>query len=134
MASPSDSSSFSCGISHIGLAVSDIDASFTFFDVLGFKKVGGDEAYPSYFISNDKIILTLWKTNDNYNTFDRKMNVGLHHLALQVETNEKLVQAYEAVLKVPGAKSEFGPQTFPFGTHAMVYDPSGIRIELAHHL
>ena len=127
------SSPLACGISHIGLSVNDIDASFAFFEVLGYKKVGGDESYPSYFISNDKNILTLWQTNEKYVSFDRKSNVGLHHLALQVDTEAQLLEAYEAVLKVPGTKNEFGIQPFPFGKHAMVHDPSGLRIELSVH-
>lgn len=126
-------SSLCSGISHIGLAVSDLEGSFAFFEALGYVKVGGDESYPSYFISNEKNILTLWKTNDDSVGFDRKRNVGLHHLALQVDSEAKLVEAYETVLKIPGTKSEFGPKPFPFGKHAMLYDPSGIRVELALH-
>ena len=130
----SSSTSLSSGISHIGLAVSDLDASFLFFEALGYKKVGGDESYPSYFISNDKSILTLWQTDANATSFNRKINVGLHHLALQVDSEESLNAAYNAVLKVPGTINEFGPKNGAFGKHAMVYDPSGLRIELSLHL
>jgi lactoylglutathione lyase len=129
----SSSSSLCSGISHIGLAVSDLEASFAFFEALGYKKVGGDESYPSYFISNDNGLLTLWKTDENSVAFNRKTNVGLHHFALKVETEEKLHEAYHAVLKVAGTESEFGPKDFPFGKHAMVHDPSGLRIEFSFH-
>jgi lactoylglutathione lyase len=132
--SSSSSSSLCSGISHIGLAVSDLEASFLFFEALGYKKVGGDESYPSYFISNDKSILTLWQTDANAVCFNRKINVGLHHLALQVNSEEALHDAYNAVLKVPGTTNEFGPKDFPFGKHAMVHDPSGLRIEFSLHL
>lgn len=128
------SSTFSIGISHIGLAVNDLDASLAFFEALGYKKVGGDPSYPVYKISNDRTILTLWKTDEDYSSFNRKKNVGLHHLALQLETESQLLDAYEAVLKVPGTKSEFGLQSFGLGKHVMVIDPSGLRIELAIHV
>lgn len=43
------------GVDHLGLTVSNLDASKAFFtDVLGFKTLGNDPAYPAYFLSNNK--------------------------------------------------------------------------------
>ena len=38
------------GVDHLGLTVSNLDASKAFFtDVLGFKTLGNDPVYPAYF-------------------------------------------------------------------------------------
>jgi catechol 2,3-dioxygenase-like lactoylglutathione lyase family enzyme len=123
------------GISHVGLAVSDLQASYRFFQAMDFEKIGESTDYPAYFLaeSGSGSIITLWQTSDGAKPFDRKNQVGLHHLALRVPTLEALDAAYETALKVDGAKSEFSPQPFGFGKHAMVFDPSGIRVELAYH-
>jgi catechol 2,3-dioxygenase-like lactoylglutathione lyase family enzyme len=123
------------GISHVGLAVSDMEASYKFFQTLGFEKVGGSPEYPAYFLceTGSGAIVTLWQTPGGAAPFDRKGQVGLHHLALRVATEAALDAAYEAAIKVEGATSEFSPQPFELGVHAMVYDPSGIRVELAYH-
>jgi lactoylglutathione lyase len=132
-------SNLTAGISHVGLSVSDLDASFNFFEALGFKKVGGVESYPSFFISDGKSLITLWKTEANATPFNRRTNVGLHHLAIKVSSREALDEAYAAVSKVKGVRIDgegaFGPEALngmPL-THAMVYEPSGNRIELTFH-
>jgi catechol 2,3-dioxygenase-like lactoylglutathione lyase family enzyme len=122
------------GISHVGLSVSDLKASVVFFKALGFKEAGGVESYPSVFVTNGSIFLTLWKTEEgNTVPFNRRTNVGLHHLALQVPSEEALINAYETVLEVKGVSSDFPPEPFGFGKHAMVFEPSGNRIELSYH-
>jgi catechol 2,3-dioxygenase-like lactoylglutathione lyase family enzyme len=123
------------GISHVGLAVSDLQASHRFFRTLGFEKIGESPAYPAYFLceSWSGAIITLWQTSEGAAPFDRKGQVGLHHLALRVATEAALDVAYKAAIKVEGATSEFSPQPFEFGKHAMVFDPSGIRVEIAYH-
>jgi hypothetical protein len=48
---------------------------------------------------------------------------------------DALAKAHETALKVEGVVNEFGPQPIegtPL-THAMVFEPSGIRIEFTHH-
>jgi lactoylglutathione lyase len=133
------SSSLVAGISHIGLSVSDLDASFKFFEVLGYKKIGGVETYPSYFLHDGTAMLTLWKTEDDYTAFDRRKNVGLHHLALKVPSLDALNNAFEAASKVEGVRTSgegaFEPQKLQGTglTHAMLYEPSGNRIELTYH-
>ena len=132
-------SNLTSGISHVGLAVSKLDASLAFFQALGYNKVGGVESYPSYFVSDGHVLLTLWKTDDDARPFDRRKNVGLHHLAIRVASLEALDKAYEAVGKVEGVRLDgegaFGPvklEGTPL-THAIVYEPSGNRIELTYH-
>ena len=134
-----NSSPFTVGISHIGLSVSDLDASFKFFQVLGYNKIGGSESYPSIFIHDGTAMLTLWKTDEDYIPFNRRKNTGLHHLALKVPSIQALNDAYEAVSKVEGVRTTgegaFGPQKLEGTglTHAMLYEPSGNRIELTYH-
>jgi catechol 2,3-dioxygenase-like lactoylglutathione lyase family enzyme len=47
-----DSSNLTIGFSHVGLSVSDLNASLKFFEAIGYKKVGGVESYPSLFLSD----------------------------------------------------------------------------------
>lgn len=131
--------SLTVGISHVGLAVANLDASFQFFEALGYKKVGGVDSYPSYFIHDGTALLTLWQTDKDPTPFDRRKNVGLHHLALKVSSLEALQQAFDAVSKIEGVRitgeGAFAPQKLegtPL-THAIVFEPSGNRIELTYH-
>lgn len=127
------------GFSHVGLSVHNLDTSLKFFQALGFNKVGGVESYPSIFLSDGSSLLTIWKTDEDYTPFDRRKNVGLHHLAIRVTSRDALDQAYKAVGEVEGTKVDgdgaFSPQKLegtPL-THAMVFEPSGNRIELTFH-
>lgn len=123
------------GYHHAGLTVRDLDASLKFFEAIGFNKVGGDPSYPAYFLLDaNYTLLTLYQADKDAVSFDRRKNIGLHHLAIKVPTVEAVTAAYEAVIKVDGVKSDFAPcqlEGFPI-THAMVFEPSGIRIEFAH--
>lgn len=121
------------GLHHVGLTVSQLEASAAFFiDVLGFHEVKRNPDYPAIFVSDGYIMLTLWAVQtDEYQLFDRKRAVGLHHLALQVESEEALQMVYER-LKLSGVAIEFGPELVKSGPakHLMCFEPSGIRIEL----
>ncbi len=59
-----------------------------------------------------------------------KVNIGLHHLALSVESFEQLDAIHEKI-KVSGINIEFSPELLRAGPsrHMMCYEPSGIRIE-----
>jgi lactoylglutathione lyase len=134
-----DSSKLTIGISHVGLSVSDLDASLKFFEALGFNQVGGVESYPSLFLSDGSSLLTIWQTDEGATPFDRRKNVGLHHLAIKVPSLEALNKAFEVVSKVQGVRVDgegaFKPQALdgtPL-THAIVFEPSGNRIELTYH-
>lgn len=123
------------GIDHIGLSVSDLDASENFFvEALGFSISGRDPEYPAVFMSNEEMSLTLWQTSDNTVEFDRKHNVGLHHLAIKITSFEALDALYEKVQKIPNVVIEFAPELAYGGPakHMMIREPSGNRLELVH--
>ena len=123
------------GLDHIGLSVSKLDASTDFFvNVLGFKVFGRDSKYPAAFLNNGEMSLTLWQTADDAVAFDRKNNVGLHHLAIKVASFEALDDLYKAIDSMPEVVIEFAPELFYGGPakHMMIREPSGNRIELIH--
>lgn len=120
------------GVQHIGLAVSNLEESAAFFTgLLGWQEVKRRDDYPAIFVKDGAVMLTLWKTQiEEPVPFNRKNNVGLHHLALQVETKEDLYQILD-VLKANQVEIEFEPTLLREGPsmHMMCYEPSGIRIE-----
>jgi catechol 2,3-dioxygenase-like lactoylglutathione lyase family enzyme len=122
------------GIDHIGLAVQNLNDTRDFFiQCLGWNLVGERPAYPAAFVSDGHVLLTLWQvTNqDKLVAFDRKTNVGLHHLALRVGSEEALDDIFSRVSGWPGVVPEFAPENLGEGPkrHAMVYEPGGIRLE-----
>ena len=120
------------GANHIGLTVSKLEESAAFFtSVLGWKEVRRKDDYPAIFVSDGSIMLTLWATKEVPSTsFNRKSNVGLHHLALQVENEASLYEVHER-LKNSATTIEFAPEALGNGPakHMMCYEPSGIRLE-----
>ncbi|MDB5789354.1 MAG: glyoxalase [Caballeronia mineralivorans] len=75
------------GIDHLGLTVRNLNVTRDFFiQCLGWTPVRERPNYPAAFVSDGHIILTLWQVAnpDRLVEFDRKTNVGLHHLALRV--------------------------------------------------
>lgn len=120
------------GVQHIGLAVSKLEESAEFFTkILGWEEVKRREDYPAIFVRDNALTITLWKTQtDEPVKFDRKTNIGLHHLALRVENKEELFQLLD-VLKENQIEIEFEPTFIREGPsmHMMCYEPSGIRIE-----
>ena len=127
------------GLSHLGLTVNKLDESFDFFTkVLGWRPAGGRPDYPAKFVTNGEMFVTLWQATNPESavTFDRKNNVGLHHLAIQVSTLEKLNALYEKLKSTPNVRIEFSPEYMGNGptTHMMIRDPSGLRLEFIVHL
>jgi catechol 2,3-dioxygenase-like lactoylglutathione lyase family enzyme len=63
--------------------------------------------------------------------FDRRTNVGLHHLALAVADRAGFDALYERAASWPGVVVEFAPELSGKGPkiHFIVREPSGIRIE-----
>ena len=52
------------GVHHVGLTVTDLDASCSFFtDLLGWRKVGGDPAYPAAPASNSSCLPEIKTSN-----------------------------------------------------------------------
>lgn len=126
------------GVNHVGLTVTDLDKSTAFFtDTLGWQLAGGFPEYPSKFVTDGKLFLTLWQATDPDNAipFDRKNNVGLHHLALTVTSFEALDTLYELFLETDGVVIEFAPELNGAGPtkHMMIREPSGNRIEFAYN-
>ena len=124
--------SVTSGAHHIGLTVSNLEESAEFFTkLLGWKEVKRRDDYPAIFVKDDSLMITLWKTQTTAPvSFDRKTNVGLHHLALRVDSREALYQLLN-VLQDNQIEIEFEPTLLGDGPsmHMMCYEPSGIRIE-----
>jgi catechol 2,3-dioxygenase-like lactoylglutathione lyase family enzyme len=125
------------GVHHVGLALPDIEAAKDFFcDALGFRLAGGVPAYPAYFVSDGTTLITLWQTEDPDRTvpFDRRRNVGLHHLALGVADAAALDHVHERICDWPGVSIEFAPGPMREGSavhHLIAAIPGGVRVEFA---
>ncbi|MVZ96320.1 VOC family protein [Sphingorhabdus sp. IMCC26285] len=125
------------GAHHIGLTVPDLDAATDFFcAALGFSEVGGNPDYPSKFVSDGGTLLTLWQAAEpaSATPFDRKANIGLHHLALGVADDAALGVIHSRVRAHPGTTIEFAPEPIREGSatrHFICAMPGGIRIEFA---
>lgn len=123
------------GIDHIGLTVCDLDSSKAFFEgALGWRQFGGNPDYPSAYMTDGHAKLTLWERKaEDFNRFDRHKNVGLHHLALKVQSSEVLQQVFAKVREWPGVEIEFEPEFSGKGPkeHFMVYEPGGTRLEVS---
>lgn len=112
-----------------------LEKTVPFFEAIGFKKIGGVESYPSVFLTDGSIMLTVWKTKvDSPVPFNRHENVGLHHLAVSSPSMEALNKAFEIVSAIDGVVIEFPPQQIPGMpmTHFMCYEPCGVRVEFAY--
>ena len=124
------------GVDHVGLSVRDLASTREFFcDCLGWRIVGERTDYPAVFVSDGHGVLTLWQVQSPGDAipFDRRANVGLHHLALAVIDQASLDTLYKRVSSWPGVVVEFGPEPSGAGPkiHFMVREPSGVRIEFA---
>lgn len=128
------SGSITLGVHHVGLTVSDLDASTRFFtDYLGWSQVGGNADYPANFVSDGTVMVTLWLTRGNgtVHAFNKDNSVGLHHLAIRVVDLEALNNLYKRLQQADDVIMEFAPELLGEGPtrHMMCYEPSGNRIE-----
>jgi catechol 2,3-dioxygenase-like lactoylglutathione lyase family enzyme len=125
------------GVHHVGLAVPDLDAAQAFFcDGLGWRVVGGKPDYPAVFVGDGVTRITLWRIADPGQAiaFDRRRNIGLHHLALAVADDAALEVVYQRLQQYPGVTIEFAPMAVRPGTptrHFICAMPGGVRIEFA---
>lgn len=125
------------GIHHVGLTVRDLDEVEQFFvDILGWQIKGRIESYPAVFLTDGLVTLTFWKAinPEKAIAFDRKNNVGLHHLALKINDLNSLEILYTQVNKLPNVMMEFSPQPMSEGSsrsHFICAIPGGLRIEFA---
>ncbi|MFF3906520.1 VOC family protein [Streptomyces sp. NPDC001848] len=119
---------------HTGLNVTDLDRSLAFYrDVLGLPVITegkeGDRRY-AFLGEGPRPLLTLWQqAQDSYDT----ERAGLHHLALEVDTIEK-VREYETALRAYGV--EFAHQGVVAHREGgasggiFFHDPDGTRLEI----
>ncbi|WP_404482502.1 VOC family protein [Novosphingobium sp. BL-52-GroH] len=123
------------GIHHVGLTVPDLEQARAFFcGTLGFDEVGGVPDYPSIFVSDGAILLTLWRAADplTARALDRRANIGLHPLSLSVADDAALEQAWESVTAHPEVVVDAAPGPIRAGSttrHFLVFIPGGIRLE-----
>ena len=112
----------------------DLQATGDFFlNCLGWEEVSRDDSYPRQFISDGTILLTLWQVDHELDVeaFDRRKNIGLHHLALTVPTEYALNGLATRLADWNGVEIEFMPEPLRNGParHMMIYEPGGIRME-----
>ncbi len=125
------------GLSHLGLTVSKLEQTTVFFiETLGWRLAGEKPTYPAKFVTDGKMFVTLWQVTDGDSAiqFDRKNNIGLHHLALAVSSKEDLEELHQRFKSVDGVVIEFGPELNGQGptVHMMIREPSGNRIEFTY--
>lgn len=122
------------GAHHIGLTVPDLDAAKTFFiEALNFEHVGEKPAYPAAFVSDGNLMITLWQAEDPASAvpFDRRRNIGLHHLALRVPGSEALDALHHRLTARGDVSLEFAPEQLGDSAvrHMMCRIPGNIRLE-----
>jgi lactoylglutathione lyase len=123
------------GINHLGLSVLDLEKTTRFFtEALRWSEIGRDNSYPRTVVSDGHARLTLWQVDHKLaiEPFDRRKNVGLHHLALEVESDLRLSELARSMGSWPEVKIEFMPELVGKGPrkHMMLLEPGGIRVEL----
>jgi len=122
------------GLNHLGLTVADLNTTTRFFvDCLGWEESGRDDTYPRTAVSDGNLRLTLWQVDRSMHgeAFDRKKNIGLHHVALTVPSEPVLMDLAKRVAAWPGVEVEFAPELVGEGPrkHMMFSEPGGIRME-----
>lgn len=122
------------GVHHVGLTVPDLAAARGFFvDILGFAQVGERADYPAVFVSDGTVMITLWQAADPANAvaFNRKNVIGLHHLALLVDSQQALDALHARLEVTTDVSIEFAPEPLRGGPvrHMMCAIPGGVRIE-----
>ncbi len=98
------------GVDHVGLTVSNLESSRRFFcECLGWKTIGEVPSYPAAFVSDGVTRLTLWQVDQASDPvgFDRRKNIGLHHLALKVADLATLHEVFTRASNWPGVEVEF---------------------------
>jgi len=124
------------GIDHLGLTVSDLEASQTFFvDCLGWEVFGGNSDCPAAYVTNGHAKLTLWQQKGLMQQgFDRHRNVGLHHTALKVPSKTALDTTFGRVKDWPDVVVEFAPEFSGAGPkiHFIIREPGGTRLEFSY--
>lgn len=106
------------GLNHLGLAVCDLDKAVNFFvRHLGWEESGRDDSYPRSVISDGAVRLTLWQVDYDLpiEPLHRRQNIGLHHVALQVDSEATLQRLHEQLLDDDEVAIEFAPNCLATG-------------------
>lgn len=122
------------GAHHIGLTVPNVTEARAFFlDTLGFTQIGEVPAYPAVFLTDGITMITLWQAEnpETATPFDRKNVIGLHHLALKINSAEALDALHQTLAATTGVEIEFAPESLGGAPakHMMCTIPGGIRVE-----
>jgi lactoylglutathione lyase len=122
------------GIDHFALTVSNVNASESFFTrQLGFNVERRDTGHPAVYLTNGHVVVVLYAVAQlgTEVPFDRKRNVGLHHLAFAVESFDELDALHAQLGSIPGVVIEFAPELLGKGPakHMIIREPGGNRIE-----
>jgi catechol 2,3-dioxygenase-like lactoylglutathione lyase family enzyme len=121
------------GAHHIGLTVPHLVEAAEFFrEGLGFEPVGEVSSYPAVFLSDGVVMITLWQAENGAGAepFDRRRNLGLHHLAIRTRDGG-LDELHERLVDRKDVEIEFSPESLGEGPtrHMMTRVPGGIRVE-----
>jgi catechol 2,3-dioxygenase-like lactoylglutathione lyase family enzyme len=124
---------WTAGAHHVGLTVPDLSAAVDFFeDGLGFEAVGEVPDYPAAFLSDGAVMITLWQAENGAEAtpFDRRHNLGLHHLAITVRPGA-LDDLHKRLESRGDVRIEFAPESLGGGPtrHMMTRIPGDIRVE-----
>lgn len=122
------------GVHHVGLTVPSVEETRVFFlERLGYRQVGERADHPAVFVSDGQVMITLWQAErpGEARPFDRRQAIGLHHLALEVESGAALEALHERLARARNVVVEFPPEPLGEGpaTHMMCAIPGGIRVE-----
>jgi catechol 2,3-dioxygenase-like lactoylglutathione lyase family enzyme len=124
-------------IQHVDLCVSDVERSRAFYlELLGPAGLGEDVLFRSYRGSEDIVYLRFGQQNLGLRPADGARyfyyDVGLEHLAFEVEGRDQVDEAYERCLAL-GADVHFPPEVDEDleGYYSFfAFDPDGLRIEV----
>ncbi len=122
------------GAHHVGLTVPKLSDAATFFtETLGFSVVGEKPDYPALFVSDGSTMITLWQATNGTNAtpFNRKTNIGLHHIAFKVADADALQNLHTTLSTTKNVAIEFAPEALGGGKtqHLMCTIPGDIRVE-----
>ena len=126
-------------IHHVDLAVRDVERSLAFYlGLLGPLGVKEDCRFSSYRGTEEVVYLSIGNQLLGLRPADggehHYYDVGLEHLAFVVDTRQEVDDAYARCLEL-GVKVHFPPEEdrdLPGYWELFVFDPDGIRIEVAY--
>lgn len=128
-----DANRWTAGAHHVGLTVPELDSAVRFFvEGLGFERIGAVPTYPAVFLSDSEVMITLWQAENGVDAapFDRRRQLGLHHLAIRVRDGA-LEDLHERLVGRDDVDVEFAPEPLGDGPtqHMMATIGGGIRVE-----